>query len=82
MKRVVSPPHKIGLQHILDRPFLSVPAVSFLSLPKPAELGASKGGKARAEKLSPQRRREIALKAIRARWAKRKESRIRSQEVS
>lgn len=35
-------------------------------------LGGSKGGKARAEKLSPERRREIALKAIRARWAKEK----------
>ena len=34
-------------------------------------LGASKGGKARAAKLSPKRRREIAKKAIAARWAKR-----------
>ena len=29
------------------------------------------GGHARAAKLSPERRREIALAAIRARWAKR-----------
>jgi len=31
--------------------------------------GASKGGKARAEKLSPEERREIARKAAEARWA-------------
>ena len=35
-----------------------------------AKLGASKGGKARAAKLSPKRRREIALKAITTRWNK------------
>lgn len=33
---------------------------------------ASKGGKARAKALSPQRRKEIARKAIAARWAKKK----------
>ena len=33
-------------------------------------LGGLKGGPARARALSPERRREIALKAIRARWAK------------
>ena len=32
--------------------------------------GGSKGGKLRAEKLSPERRREIARKAVQARWAK------------
>lgn len=32
--------------------------------------GASKGGKARAEKLTPEQRREIAQKAIEARWEK------------
>jgi hypothetical protein len=43
-----------------------------------AELGeyfrtmGKKGGKARAQKLSAERRKEIALKAIRARWAKAK----------
>lgn len=31
-------------------------------------LGGKKGGKARAEKLSPERRREIARKAAEARW--------------
>lgn len=33
-------------------------------------LGGLKGGPARARALSPERRREIALKAIRSRWAK------------
>lgn len=33
-------------------------------------LGGLKGGKARAEKLSPEQRREIAKKAAAARWRK------------
>ena len=33
--------------------------------------GASKGGKARAKKLSPRKRREIAKKAAASRWKKR-----------
>lgn len=33
-------------------------------------LGGLKGGKARANKLSPERRREIAQKAAKARWGK------------
>jgi hypothetical protein len=33
-------------------------------------LGGLKGGKARAEKLSPERRAEIAKKAAAKRWAK------------
>ena len=33
-------------------------------------LGGLKGGKARAEKLSPEERREIAIKAAKARWGK------------
>jgi len=33
-------------------------------------LGGLKGGKARAEKLTPERRKEIAKKAIEARWKK------------
>jgi len=32
-------------------------------------LGGKKGGRARAEKLSPERRREIARKAAQTRWA-------------
>lgn len=42
--------------------------------PTPAQVsgrkGGVKGGKARAEKLSPEKRREIAQKAAQARWAK------------
>lgn len=34
------------------------------------KLGASKGGKARAEKLSEEKRKEIAKKAAEARWKK------------
>ena len=37
-------------------------------------LGGSKGGKIRAAKLSPARRRAIAKKAARARWANRPSS--------
>jgi hypothetical protein len=33
-------------------------------------LGGLKGGKARTEKLSPERRKEIAQKAAKARWNK------------
>ena len=33
-------------------------------------LGGAKGGRARAERLSPRRRREIARKAAEARWRK------------
>ena len=33
-------------------------------------LGGKKGGKARAEKLSPEQRSEIARKAAQARWGK------------
>ncbi len=35
-------------------------------------LGGLKGGKARAQKLSAKKRKEIALKAARARWDKNK----------
>jgi len=37
------------------------------------KLGASKGGKARAEKLSAKKRKEIAKKAAEARWNKSEE---------
>ena len=36
-----------------------------------SKLGASKGGKARAKALSAKRRKEIAMKAIKARWKNR-----------
>jgi hypothetical protein len=35
-----------------------------------AKLGAAKGGQARAAKLSPKKRKEIAKKAAKARWGK------------
>lgn len=38
-------------------------------------LGGKKGGKARAEKLTPKRRSEIAKKAAQARWSKDSEGR-------
>ncbi len=34
-----------------------------------SRLGASKGGKARAAKLSPQKRKQIAKKAAKKRWS-------------
>jgi hypothetical protein len=34
------------------------------------KLGGSKGGKIRAERLTAERRKEIARKAVKARWAK------------
>ena len=37
-----------------------------------SKLGASKGGRARSEVLTPEQRREIAQKAVRTRWAKAK----------
>ncbi len=36
-------------------------------------LGGKKGGKARAEKLSPERRKEIARKAAKVRWDKKRQ---------
>jgi hypothetical protein len=36
------------------------------------KLGGAKGGKMRAARLSPERRREIARKAVSTRWAKQK----------
>jgi hypothetical protein len=37
------------------------------------KMGGAKGGKVRAAKLSPERRREIARKAVLSRWAKHKQ---------
>ena len=34
------------------------------------KLGGAKGGRARADKLTPERRKEIAQKAVRKRWSK------------
>jgi hypothetical protein len=43
------------------------------------KLGASKGGKARAKKLSAKQRSAIAKKAAQARWAKKKREEESSQ---
>ena len=37
-----------------------------------SKLGASKGGHARAAALSPRKRKQIARKAVAARWAKKR----------
>jgi hypothetical protein len=37
-----------------------------------SKLGASKGGKARARKLTPEQRKAIAQRAAATRWAKKK----------
>ena len=50
-----------------DKPCEKNPAAVALG-----RLGGLKGGKARAEALTPERRREIARKAIAARWAKKR----------
>jgi hypothetical protein len=42
------------------------------------KLGASKGGKARAEKLTPEQRSAIAKKAAKARWAKKQQQEAES----
>jgi hypothetical protein len=39
-----------------------------------SKLGARKGGQARAAKLTPEQRQEIAKKAAEARWAKRSQT--------
>ncbi|KKM76995.1 hypothetical protein LCGC14_1374500 [marine sediment metagenome] len=46
-----------------------------------SRLGASKGGKARARKLSKRRRVEIAKKAIKTRWERVKKLRKKGQKV-
>jgi hypothetical protein len=40
-------------------------------------LGASKGGKARAAKLTPEQRRESARKAVMARWQRARQRRLK-----
>lgn len=47
-----------------DKPHKNPAAVAL------GRLGGKKGGRARAEKLSPERRKEIAKKAAEARWKK------------
>lgn len=44
------------------------------------KLGGSKGGKIRAARLTPEERREIARKAVQARWARVREKAQQKQE--
>jgi hypothetical protein len=44
------------------------------------KLGGSKGGKIRAARLTPEERREIARKAVQARWAKVREKAQQKQD--
>jgi len=44
------------------------------------KLGGAKGGKVRAAKLTPERRSEIARKAVSARWAKVKKNQERPHQ--
>jgi hypothetical protein len=63
--KVVSEPDPNQLAARIVRESTKNPAAVSLG-----RLGGLKGGKARAEKLSPERRREIASKAAKKRWAK------------
>lgn len=58
---------KIATGEIEDTPDLKGKNPAAVALGK---LGGLKGGKARAEKLSPKKRSEIAKKAAKARWGK------------
>jgi hypothetical protein len=43
------------------------------------KLGGSKGGRIRAERLSAERRKEIARKAVMTRWAREKAKKTKSE---
>jgi hypothetical protein len=58
-------PGVLAVLDAADRPQVKNPAAVALG-----KLGGAKGGRARAEKLTPQRRQEIAKKAAAARWKK------------
>lgn len=60
---------KLATDEIEEEPDTRDPAAVALS-----EKGASKGGKARAAALTPEERREIAIRAARARWGTPQES--------
>jgi len=57
-----------------DRPKLEPELVKNPHAVALSKLGASKGGKARAESLTAKQRSKIAKKAAKARWKKRSES--------
>jgi hypothetical protein len=60
----------VNLQLLLTPAELVPPSITAQDLL--GKIGWAKGGKVRAAKLSPERRSEIARKAVLARWAKRK----------
>ena len=62
-----------GVKYYGDLPRRKLPADVQAYFERMGRIGGKIGGKARAESLSPERRREIAQKAIAARWAKRSE---------
>ena len=55
---------QVTQEEIIEEPTKNPAAVAL------GRLGGIKGGKARAEKLSPRKRKEIAKKAAQARWSK------------
>jgi hypothetical protein len=57
-----------------DRPKLEPERVKNPHAVALSKLGASKGGKARAESLTPKQRSKIAKKAAKARWKKQSEA--------
>lgn len=58
------------VQKIIERTEPAPPAKNLAAVAL-GKLGGLKGGKARAAKLTPEQRREIAKKAARARWGDR-----------
>jgi len=65
-RRVVE--HAIG-EHLDGTPLEDPDAGKNPAAVALSKLGASKGGKARAKKLSPAKRKAIAKKAAKARWS-------------
>jgi hypothetical protein len=65
-RRVVE--HAIG-EHLDGTPLEDADAGKNPAAVALSKLGASKGGKARAKKLSPEKRKAIAKKAAKARWS-------------
>jgi hypothetical protein len=62
------PPSGLSLDSDFGAPVKNPAAVAL------GKLGGKKGGEARAKKLSPEKRKEIAKRAAQARWKKSRES--------
>ena len=63
-------PHLVSIDGFGAEPTREAPPEKNPAAVALGRLGGKKGGKARAEKLSPERRSEIAQKAARTRWNK------------